>query len=129
MMNRQIIIGADICPTENNYTLFQTGNVQDLIGTELQKILNTAKYSIFNLEVPLFDGDNPILKCGPNLKAPTNCINGIKKINPYFFTLANNHIMDHGERGLESTIRILKENNISFSGVGENIDEASKPFI
>lgn len=44
-------------------------------------------------------------------------------------TLANNHILDQGEQGLKSTQNILNKNNIPFVGVGDNLFEASKPYI
>ena len=43
--------------------------------------------------------------------------------------LANNHIMDHGESGLYSTIELLKEHNIDYVGVGKSLSEAQKPYI
>lgn len=125
----EIIIGADLVPTESNITLFNNGNIDELIGNELKGILNKADITCFNLEVPLTDELTPIEKCGPNLIAATSSIKGIKAINPHFFTLANNHILDQGKQGLSSTMNLLKDNNIAFAGAGNNISEASKPYI
>ena len=71
-------------------------------------ILGKADYRIFNLETPLADKKAPIYKCGPNLIAPTSCINGIKKIGVNIFTLANNHIMDQDVKGLGKKLQILE---------------------
>lgn len=128
-MPARIIIGGDIVPTESNRKLFAGANVDELIGTDLKELLRRADYTIFNLEVPLTDTENPIPKCGPNLIAPTETVNGLKAINPYFFTLANNHILDQGEQGLFSTMNCLGEAGIDYAGVGRNLDEASKGFI
>lgn len=125
----KIIIGADIVPTKSNIDLFRQGDVEELLGTELFGVLAEANFAIFNLEVPLTDTESPIDKCGPNLIASTDTIAGLKAINPYFFTLANNHILDQGEMGLYSTIKTLKQNQISFAGVGRSLDEAAQPFI
>lgn len=125
----EIIIGADLVPTESNITLFNNGNIDELIGNGLKGILNKADITCFNLEVPLTDELTPIEKCGPNLIAATSSIKGIKAINPHFFTLANNHILDQGKQGLSSTMNLLKDNNIAFAGAGNNISEASKPYI
>ncbi len=124
-----MIIGADLVPTESNYELFKNGEAKKLIGDEIYEKLNNAAFTIFNLEVPLTDEQHPIAKCGPNLIAPTATIKGLKAINPHFFCLANNHILDQGTEGLVSTINVLKNAGIEYSGVGENIHEASKPFI
>lgn len=125
----KIMIGADLVPTESNYEYFRNGDAQSLIGSELQKKLKSADFTIFNLEVPLVKQLMPIDKFGPNLSAPIYTIKGLQAINPYFFTLANNHILDQGEQGLYSTIQILKENNIAFAGAGKNLEEARKPYI
>lgn len=120
----QIIIGGDIVPTQSNFKQFENGNKEMLIGERLSIILEKSNYIILNLEVPLTNEKHPIQKAGPCLSAPLNTIRGLKKINPYFYTLANNHIMDQGERGLKATIDILRKNNIQFAGVGNNLEEA-----
>lgn len=128
-MNDIIIIGGDLVPTKSNYTLFEQGNAETLIGEKLIEKLNSAAFTIFNLEVPLTDKQHPIVKCGPNLIASTVTIKGLKTINPHFFGLANNHILDQGVEGLASTVKVLEDAGIEHSGVGQNLGEASKPFI
>ena len=125
----RIIIGADLVPTVSNYELFSKGDIETLIGADLMEELNNADYRIFNLETPLTDRKTPIVKCGPNFQTPPTTMNGLKKINPYFFTLANNHILDQGEQGVISTINCLTENKIGYGGVGRNLQEASKPYF
>lgn len=125
----KIIIGADIVPTKSNYEYFKNADIRKLIGNELQEKLKNADFTIFNLEVPLTDQNTPIDKCGPNLIAPTYTIQGLKAINPHFFTLANNHILDQGEQGLDSTLELLEKAGIRYAGAGKNLKEAAKPFI
>ena len=125
----KIVIGADFVPTKSNYGLFERNDTDALVGEKIQTIIKQADFASFNLEVPLADVATPIRKNGPNLIAPTSTIKGIKEINPYFFTLANNHILDQGEKGLLSTLEVLKSNSISFAGVGKNLADAAKPFI
>lgn len=125
----KILIGADIVPTKNNKKLFENGEKEELIGKDLIQIMNKASYIIMNLEVPLIDNEAPIKKCGPNLIAGTDTIKGLKLINPCFYTLANNHILDQGEEGLKSTCKILDDNNIAYAGVGKNINKMKKFHI
>lgn len=125
----RIIIAGDLVPTKQNIDLFYNGNIEELMGSELQSIWETADIRIFNLEVPLVDKERPIDKCGPNLIAPTSTVKGIKQLDPSLITLANNHILDQGEEGLKSTQDILNKNEIPFVGVGNNLSEASKPYI
>lgn len=124
-----IIIGADIVPTTSNVQFFENGEVNELIDERLRILLNDADYRILNLEVPLTDKQDPILKCGPNLIASTRSVEAIKKMKIDLLTLANNHIMDQGAQGLSSTIETLEKAHISYVGAGENLEEAAKPVF
>mgnify|MGYP000941384663 CR=1 FL=1 len=124
-----IIIGGDLGPTHSNYSFFSSGNIKGIIDIKLLNILSSVNFRIFNLEVPMINKENPIKKDGPILGAPISMMQGIKLINPTVFTLANNHILDHGEEGLISTIEQLSRNDIGFVGAGRDLREASIPFI
>ena len=125
----KIIIGADVVPTQSNEALFASGDAEALIGSELKELLYSADCRIFNLEVPLTDTETPIKKCGPNLIAPTRTVKGYTALGTDLLTLANNHILDQGKQGLDSTRRVLTENGISYLGAGETPEEAAKPHI
>lgn len=125
----KLLIGADIVPTKSNQESFINCKIEKLVDNELKKVLDTAEYRIFNLEVPLTDFETPISKCGPNLIAPTATVNGIKAIGADFLTLANNHILDQGEQGLQSTVDVLSKAGISYAGAGSTPEEAAKPYI
>lgn len=125
----KILIGADLVPTSSNRDLFVQGDTDSLVGEELLQLLQESDYSIFNLEVPLTNENSPIEKCGPALRADTDTITGIQKLQPDFLTLANNHILDHGAQGLQSTIALLEKSQIAYGGAGKNLSEACKPHI
>lgn len=128
-MNARIIIGADVVPTKSNAGYFENGNIDFLIGEELKDYFKKGDFIAMNLETPLTGTRNPIHKCGPNLIADPKTIRGLRAINPYFYTLANNHILDQGEQGLSETISTLDRAGIAYAGVGNNQIEASKPYI
>ena len=125
----KIIIGADLVPTSSNIDLFSQGRKQELLGNELADTLDQASFRIFNLEVPLADSDTPILKQGPNFRAPTKCAKGLRAIGADLLTLANNHILDQGEQGLRSTIQALDDAGIGYVGAGMNLQKAEEPFF
>ena len=54
---------------------------------------------------------------------------GLKFAGFDILSVANNHILDYGQEALKDTILILKENNISLIGAGENYLEANNPLI
>ena len=124
-----ILIGADFVPTRSNIDLFASGDTQTLLGEELNNILQNADYRIFNLELPLTDREKPITKCGPNLIAPTKCVTGYKAMHVDLLTLANNHILDQDQQGLESTCSLLDAAGIAYTGVGQTPEDAAKPYI
>lgn len=124
-----IIIAGDLVPTKSNIELFNNADIEKLLGEGLLSIWYNADIRIFNLEVPLSDKEDPIEKCGPNLIAPTSTIEGIKALQPSLITLANNHIFDQGINGLKSTKKVLQEYGIPFVGIGDNVIDASKPYI
>ena len=125
----KIILGADLVVTEMNQQFFQSGNSEKLVGKELNDILARADYRIFNLEMAFIEKNTPITKCGPNLGAPINCVNGYKSLKTDLLCLANNHVLDFGYEGLVSTMKTLDDAGISRMGAGFNQEEAEKPFI
>lgn len=44
-------------------------------------------------------------------------------------TLANNHVLDWGYKGLSQTLDTLEKAGIKTAGAGNNIDEAAKPVV
>jgi poly-gamma-glutamate synthesis protein (capsule biosynthesis protein) len=129
MKSTTIIIGGDLAPTRSNYSLFTEGNIKALIDDRLLSVLQSADHRIFNLELPLTDIEKPISKDGPNLLAPVSTLNGIKLLNPTILGLANNHILDHDEQGLNITIEQLSANNIGWVGAGKDLANAAKPVF
>ncbi len=123
-----IIIGADIVPIDSNRELFELQQVKRLIGDDLIRVIDDADYRIFNLETPLADKASPIEKYGRHLIASTKSVNGLKAIGIDAVTLANNHIMDQGLDGFNSTIKALESSGISYVGAGKNLIEAIRPL-
>ena len=124
-----IIIGGDLGPTQSNFSFFSSGNIDKIVDQKLLDILASSDLRIFNLEIPLIANTTPIKKDGPVLSAPVSTIRGIKLLDPSVLAFANNHILDHGGEGLLSTIEQLSRHKIGYTGAGENIFEASRPFI
>ena len=124
-----IIIGADLVPTKSNYTLFNNGNADELVGNDLLKILYDSDFRVFNLETPLTDAKTTIKKNGPALCTPRSTISGIKALRTDLVALANNHIMDQGTAGLYSTFQLLDDNRIRYIGAGCDAEQALQPTV
>ena len=81
------------------------------------------------MEAPLTDSNKAIKKTGPNLKVSLSFLKPLKDAGFDIVTLANNHIMDYGEEGLKSTIKVCKKENVRFVGAGKNIKQARQILL
>ena len=125
----KILIGADLVPTPSNEQMFIDGNMETVVGKDMKEILDSADFRIFNLELALTDEDSPIRKAGPNLRAPVACINGYKALGVDLLGISNNHVVDHGFQGFDSTIKTLDAVGIAHVGGGYSQKEAAAPYI
>lgn len=123
-----VLIAGDLCPIGRNLPLFQKGNAQSLFNDLLPEF-KQADMSIVNLECPLIQKNTPIEKMGPVLGADQSCINGIAAAGIDVVNLANNHIMDHGPQGLQTTIEACQLKGIDYVGAGKNLQEARRIYV
>lgn len=118
-------IGADFIQTDRNKDAFEQGDLERLFGAEVTKYLKEFDLRIFNLEAPLTDSYDKLSKAGgPNIHSSEKSIYAYKELTPLVLSGANNHIYDYREEGIQTTKRLLRENNIMHVGFGENQEEA-----
>lgn len=122
-----ILITGDLCLVNRVKNYCSEENASKIYGNYLKE-LKDKDFSITNLECPITDSNEPIQKSGPTIKAGSQCSKIVKAGNFDLVTLANNHIMDYGEKGLNETIENCKKEGIDYVGVGKNIEEANKVF-
>lgn len=126
-----ILITADFCPNERVTDLVETLDHHSIFNDFIDDI-RSSDLSITNLECPVIDNNNisntKIKKIGPSLSTTPKAIEILKKAGFNLLTLANNHIMDYGASGLNTTIKHIKNRGIDFVGAGNNFYEARKPF-
>ena len=101
---------------------------EDLLHPDLVAYLSDTDYTVANVEGCLFRGQGSANK--PIVHAnPPECLGFLKKINGNIWNIANNHIMDCGREGLESTLQYAADNGVPTLGVGLNMEQAAKPVI
>lgn len=132
-MSIKVTVVADICPTIGGNDVVEkqilAGKSKDLIKPVLP-LFEKSDIIIGNLEAAVYDGDNPIDKWGPPLAMKHETLKKLAKDMGFSgFTLANNHIYDHGYEGLKSTVEILQKENIPHCGAGLTHDYACKPMV
>lgn len=120
----KILIAGDLFVSDQFYNA-------NIIDKSVQDLFSKADYRIVNLEAPITE-DNPknkILKTGPHLRMSSNTI------MPYLHhlkidavTMANNHILDYGNKGVTDTFKELVDHKIKYIGAGNDLTEAKKPL-
>ena len=104
---------------------------QTLIDSSVEELFACADLRIVNLESPLTANEprNRILKTGPYLRSAAGTVLPyLQQLKIDLVTLANNHILDYGVKGITDTFSTLQENQINYVGAGHNLQEAAKPF-
>lgn len=94
----------------------------------LADVFKSTDFNFGNLECPISGNDNVNGK-GLIFNMHTKDVAGLLEYNFKVVNLANNHAMDQRFPGLQNTMRFLKEKNIEYLGVGNNLDEAWTPKI
>lgn len=95
---------------------------------QLDELLKSTDFNFGNLESPISGNDNVIGK-GLSFNAHIKDTIGLKTYNFKVLNLANNHALDQRIAGLRYTWKYLKDQNITYLGVGENLEDAWQPKI
>ncbi|MFO7851425.1 MAG: CapA family protein [Bacteroidota bacterium] len=123
----RIFITGDFYAGNRTEELIFKGFLNDIFN-DLLPLIRRSDIAVTNLESPLTDSDLAIQKTGPAIKANPKAIEALKFAGFNLLTLANNHIMDYGFRGLKDTLELCENNNIDYCGVGKNLESASKVY-
>ena len=93
---------------------------------KMEEILLSTDFNFGNLEVPISGRDNVVGK-GLVFNMKTAHVVGLTTYNFKVLNLANNHALDQGINGLINTEKVLAENNITYLGVGSDLEKAWQP--
>ncbi len=116
--------------------LMMTSRVKEFVDSEgvhypfLQtgRLLQAADIAVSNLEAPFTLSGTPFKKKFI-FRTPPHYITGICSAGIDLLTLANNHILDYGVEGLQSTLALLDKYALHHCGAGMNRNEAEAPAI
>lgn len=96
-------------------------------GSDLPlEALQAAHLRLANLEGPITTGGIPADKIA-RLQQPLEAAQWIRQLGFDALSLANNHMMDWGAEGMQSTRQQLQQAGIAFAGAGNNLTEALQP--
>jgi len=96
---------------------------------DVKSLAASCNHAIVNLESPITDNIQPILKKGPCLKNHPSALNIMEYCGFDIVTLANNHLKDFGEKGVRDTLDHCRQRGFIVVGAGCNVDEARRPLL
>ena len=94
----------------------------------VENITKNVDLLLINFENPTTTSDIAYKGTVP-LKADPSYTHFAKDNPNTIAALANNHIFDYGEIGLNDTLKSLNDNGIKSIGAGNNKEEATKPIV
>lgn len=100
-----------------------------LYGEDISDLFLKHDCRFGNLETTIHrrEGYPAAFPGGGYAMADPRCLKDLKDFGFNLFSTANNHAMDYSCNGLLATMKYLQEYDISFSGTGVNLSDASKP--
>jgi len=108
---------------KNNSLLF----LGDVVPYKRFKFHNEIR-AVINLECPIYKAGLP--QSGKiNLSVSENYLGHIFGQNLFMVSLGNNHILDYGNEGLESTISELEKLNSSYFGINGSLTGSFNPLV
>ena len=121
----KIIVAGDYYPRARVARLFDQGDYAAVLGY-IKPIVSKADYAIANFECAVCKGgEQPLEKFGPNIKCGVSGVEALKWAGFHCVTLANNHFLDYGERGVENTLEACQKHALDTVGGGKDLQAAS----
>jgi hypothetical protein len=127
-LSATIVVAGDLCASGLVERALSDADVTGL-WREIGPINRAADFSIVNLECPLTERVEPILKSGPRLWSSPRAVTGIRAAGFTAVCLANNHVLDAGPVGLVDTIKYCRAAGLLCVGAGEDYSIATKPLV
>lgn len=89
---------------------------------QIAEYLSCFDYVIGNFETPLLTANRSYGHKSAHIKAHPANVELLPFLNVGIVNLANNHMFDYGREGYESSLKLLRENNIRYFGVEDKVE-------
>lgn len=125
-MKLNIGFTGDIAFSEYTKEIYRT---PEKIDSKIYDFFKNNDYNVLNFESPITES---ILseKAALTHKSSPDALTFIKeKVRNPVLSLANNHMMDFGPKGLLDTLKYVKKEKLPFIGAGKNSEEATDYII
>lgn len=125
----RLVVGGDLCPMGRVEEALLQRRYDAVPGTGAVSLFGQADFVHVNLESPLCEGANPIVKTGPNFHAATAVASRLAEMGVTAVGLANNHMMDQGADGLRETLAALDGAGVLRHGAALDYEDATEPLV
>lgn len=123
----KVLVAGDFAPVARLSKQIKEKSFSVIFPDNLREIIKSADFSFVNFECPIIEEEyKPIPKCGPNLSCVPESAEAIMYAGFTSVTMANNHILDFGSKGLYKTVECCKNNGLNIVGIGNNLEEAKR---
>ncbi|MCU0575236.1 MAG: CapA family protein [Desulfobacterota bacterium] len=95
----------------------------------LARLTSRADVAFGNLEYPITRSGSPIKDKKYTFRGSLESLKAVKGAGFDMLSLANNHIMDYGVKGLMDTLMQCRKNRLVHAGAGTDLTTASRPGI
>jgi len=113
---------------------------EELLAPEVYDYLTSASHLVVNVEGPLYRKDSAGKADEPKDSRTLGAAGLVHSMDPEVasflcgiradvWNICNNHIMDAGPEGIESTLKIAKDKGVYTLGAGMNEEEAMRPVM
>ena len=124
----RLLIAGDYSPKTRVAELIEKGEHASVFS-EVKKLTSEMDYSVVNFESTITaEGDEPILKSGPNLSCSTRSASVIREAGFDMVTLANNHFSDYGDKAVLRSLKYIEEAGLDHVGGGTKT-QAAEPLL
>ncbi len=129
-INMQMSVIGDIMCHNSQYKDAYIGNSYDFsyVFEDIKKYIDSADIAIGNLETT-FAGSAKGYSNYPRFNTPEQLANNLKDFGIDVVSTANNHCLDTGYFGLDSTLNFLDEVGISHTGTSRSKEEQDTILI
>jgi hypothetical protein len=93
----------------------------------LLAFLETSDFNVGNLECPITSAKDKDDSLAVTMYADSKALNILDKFS--VFSLANNHIRDFKDQGINETINVLKKFRFPYFGIGSTQKQALAPYL
>lgn len=122
-------LGDLMCQMQQIWAVKETGCGYGDIFESVKHIWADSDFVVANLETPVTGKGYRLAFEEMRFNAPVSFLSSVKEAGIDFVTTANNHILDRGARGLDSTLAQIANIGLETTGAYANRKESEEVFV